>query len=257
MGTSAVHTAVGAVAAHTARGEAPEQAAKRRAVSGLRGRALDALVGDGGVGRERVSVSPGSVSFGDGGKLGVSAPVLPGVPSCTVHRRVAFESWLPAEASVAQSMSRVDSAKLDRVAGVGTFLLRWCQDSIASFVATVGTSSLAPHIWPDSVRHWFGTIKQFPAITQLLRVLSSGSPVCVARGGDLNTELDYGNHPSSLPHEGAIVEKVCANEDFGRALVLDLGSAAEIRGLRISPLAVVLKPKFRIVHNLTFARAGG
>ena len=43
---------------------------------------------------------------------------------------------------------------------------------------------------------------------------------------------------------------------FGRALAFGLGSAAEIGGLRISPLAVVLEPKFGIVHDLTFARAG-
>ena len=36
-----------------------------------------------------------------------------------------------------------------------------------------------------------------------------------------------------------------------------LSSAFDIRGLRVSPLAVVLKPKFRILHDLTFARAGG
>ena len=34
-------------------------------------------------------------------------------------------------------------------------------------------------------------------------------------------------------------------------------SAFDIRGLRVSPLAVVLKPKFRIIHDLTLARAGG
>ena len=73
----------------------------------------------------------------------------------------------------------------------------------------------------------------------------------------MTTELDYGNHPSSLPHEGGILDKVCADVAFGRALVFDLGSAADIRGLRISPLAVALKPKLRIVHDLTFARAGG
>ena len=44
---------------------------------------------------------------------------------------------------------------------------------------------------------------------------------------------------------------------YGRALVLDLRFAGEILGLRITPLSVVLEPKFRIIHDLTFARAGG
>ena len=48
---------------------------------------------------------------------------------------------------------------------------------------------------------------------------------------------------------------MCAEASFERVLVFGSDSAAEIRGLRISPLAVVLKPKFCIVHDLTFARA--
>ena len=128
--------------------------------------------------------------------------------------------------------------------------------SIASIVATVGPYSLAPHICLGTVRHWFGTIKRFPAINQLRRLLSPGSPVCVDRGGELNTEPDYGNHPSALPHAAAILEKVCADVTFGRAMLFELGSAAENRGLRTSLLAVVLEPKVCIVHDLTFARAG-
>ena len=46
----------------------------RVAAKGLRGHALDALAGDGGVGRERVTVAPGSVSFGTN-EMGVPAEV--------------------------------------------------------------------------------------------------------------------------------------------------------------------------------------
>ena len=42
----------------------------------------------------------------------------------------------------------------------------------------------------------------------------------------------------------------------GCALVLDLRGVSNILGLRLSPLAVVLKHMFRIIHDLTFARAG-
>ena len=49
--------------------------APRVAEKGLRGRALDALAGDGGVGRERVTVAPGSVTFGTNGEMGVPAEV--------------------------------------------------------------------------------------------------------------------------------------------------------------------------------------
>ena len=81
--------------------------------------------------------------------------------------------------------------------------------------------------------------------------------MCVARGDNLTAELAYGNHPSVAPHAVAVHQKICADVVHGRALVLKLSSASDIQGLRVSPWAVVLKPKFRTVHNLTVARAGG
>ena len=50
--------------------------------------------------------------------------------------------------------------------------------------------------------------------------------------------------------------KVCADIVPGRTLVFKLSSVSDIPGLRVSPLAVVINPKFRIIHDLTFARAG-
>ena len=77
----------------------------------------------------------------------------------------------------------------------------------------------ASRIHLDVVRHWFGAVKKFPAIRQLLRVLSPGAPVGVTRGGDLHAELAYGNHPSVASHELAIHKKVCSDVVNGRALV--------------------------------------
>ena len=79
-------------------------------------------------------------------------------------------------------------------------------------------------------------------------MFSPGSPVCVARGGDLTSELAFGNHPSVTSHAAVVLH--------GRALVFDSRVEADVLGLRVFPLAVVLEPKFRIIHDLTFARAG-
>ena len=76
------------------------------------------------------------------------------------------------------------TANLDQVASVGSSLLRLCGGSVASFTGAVAPSVFASHIHLDVVRHWFGAIKKFPAIRQLLHVLSPGAPVGVARGGD-------------------------------------------------------------------------
>ena len=81
--------------------------------------------------------------------------------------------------------------------------------------------------------------------------------MCVARGVNLAAEQKYGNHPSVAPHAVAVHQKICAVVVHGRALVFKSSSSSDIPGLRVSPLAVVLEPKFRILHDLTCARAGG
>ena len=88
-------------------------------------------------------------------------------------------------------------------------------------------------------------------------MLAPGEPVGVSGGGDLPAEIAYGNHPGIAQHDVAIHKKICEDVVYGRALVFDLRFAGEILGLRSSPLSVVLEPKFRNIHNLTFARAGG
>ena len=54
-------------------GGAPTVPAVRGVTGGLRGRALEALAGEGGVGRERGPVAPGSVIFGNRGDHGERA----------------------------------------------------------------------------------------------------------------------------------------------------------------------------------------
>ena len=137
-----------------------------------------------------------------------------------------------------------------------------CQRGVDSFACLCRQCQIVPHIRPHIVRRWFGTVKNFPRVgqlrvDQLLRVLAPGSPVCVARGGSLPAELAYGNHPSVAPDAVVVPQKICADVVHGRALVFKLSSASDIQGLRVLPLAVVLKPTFRITRDLTFARAGG
>ena len=161
------------------------------------------------------------------------------------------EAWRVAQDSVMRSVSSTGSANLDVVASAGLSLLRACAGSVKWFTSAVGSDRIASHIHPHIVRHWFGTVKKFPRVDQLLRVLAPGSPVCVARRGNLTAELAYGNHPSVAPHAVDVHQKICADVVHGRALVFKLSSASDIPGLRVSPLAVVLEPKFRIIHDLT------
>ena len=108
-----------------------------------------------------------------------------------------------------------------------------------------------------TVPHWFESVKQFPSVSLLLRVLAPGAPVGVSGGGNLTAEVAGGNHPGIAQHDVTIQEKICEDVVYGRALVCDLPFAGEILGLRFSRPRVVLEPKLRIIHDLTFVRAGG
>ena len=105
-------TAGGAAATPTVSGGTPELTAKRgdaKEPPGVRS-----------IGRVRVSVAQGFVSFGGRGRLlCVSTPVLPIYSGCGLTRGAAVESWIAARARVAPSLSRRGSVILDEVAGVG------------------------------------------------------------------------------------------------------------------------------------------
>ena len=87
-GASAALTAAGGIAGGAAAllaacGGALGASTTRGVTRGLKGRGLEALAGDGGVGRDSVTVPPGSVAFGDGGNcderdLSVNLVLVPG-----------------------------------------------------------------------------------------------------------------------------------------------------------------------------------
>ena len=74
-GAAAALAVGGGVASTVDVGGTPTVPAARGVTGGLRGRALEALAGEGGVGCERVPVAPGSVIFGNRGDHGERACV--------------------------------------------------------------------------------------------------------------------------------------------------------------------------------------
>ena len=247
-----------------ASGAAGARPATRGGAGGLHGRALGGLAGDGDVGRDRVAVAPGAIPFGEKGTgVDVRASNLPVGTVCVrgaaggvrlSSLRIDVHAWLAARKVVVKAVSERRSAGLDQVASISSSLLRKCQGSVDLFLSTIGSSSFSPH---TIVQHEFGTVKNFPCISLLLRVLAPGAPVSVARGGDFTTDLAYGNHSVVAMRAVAIHQNRCADVVHGRAFVFDLRFAAEIEGLRISPLSVVLEPKLIIIHDLSFARETG
>ena len=72
-------------------------------------------------------------------------------------------------------------------------------------------------------------------------------------GGNLEAELAYGNRPSVIAHRDEITDTLISDVVLGRALAFDVKYIREILDLRVSPLGVVEEPRFRIIHDLTFA----
>ena len=202
-------------------GGAPTVPAVRGVTGGLRGGALGALAGKGGVGGQRVPVAPGFVIFGNRGNhgeraractldsarfVGAGLSVARGDTVChseyvrrsdcdcgcrhdwTDGERApaqldsAVVAWRAAQDSGTRSVSSTGSANLDVVASAGLSLSPTCADSVKFLTSAVGSARIASHIHPHIVCHWFGTVRNFPRVDQLLRVLAPGSPVCVARG---------------------------------------------------------------------------
>lgn len=99
----------------------------------------------------------------------------------------------------------------------------------------------------------------FPQIEQLLSALyARARPSMLRRGGCLEAEVAHGNHSSILAHTSKIMDKIVSDVMLGRALVFDTQFINEILdlNLRVSPFGVVEEPKFRIIHDLTFAAEG-
>ena len=137
MGTAAELAVGRAATAPGASGGAGARPAAQGVGRGLRGRALVALAGNGGVERGRVALATGSVPFGEKGTVsGVRVRDLPadllhvqgvvdGVRSGAL-RVVAVDAWLDARAIVVQSMAEQPSANLVHLASVRSSHSRQC-----------------------------------------------------------------------------------------------------------------------------------
>ena len=60
---------------------------------------------------------------------------------------------------------------LNRLADLGSLLLRQCEWSVKQLTSVVGPRTLAPRVEVKQVKHLFGDVKQFPHIDRLLRAL--------------------------------------------------------------------------------------
>ena len=255
----------GGVAAPAAGDGVPVFSATRGSVKGLRGCALEAPAGDGGVGRDRIPIAPGSVTFGDRGDFCVRARNFHAGSVGELRAGddllsrsllgVAVDTWRSERARV-KSMASSGSASLDWLASAGSSLLQQCHGSVASVTAAVGSSCLAPHIHCDIVRHWFGIVKKFLLFLYCF-VCYHLARRCASHGGGICLRsLRMVIIPAS-PLMMPLFTTRCAPTLYtGVPWFLIRVSRPKFWGLgcRLWPLSS--EPKIRIIHDLTFARDG-
>ena len=109
------------------------------------------------------------------------------------------------------------------------------------------------HVRPGFVRFWFGRLKGFPRVEEVVKIITNEARVDVAREGDLSAAIAYGNHNSTQAHHNLNVGKIFDDVRLGRAFASPRSMACAIPGLRLSPMGIVVSPsKRRIIHDLSF-----
>ena len=115
-----------------------------------------------------------------------------------------------------------------------------------------GGALVTPTIDPTHIQRYFGDVKGFGAVDELVSIVTRGVPVnAVMCGVDLERALQYRNHRSVSDHLPAIWEKIGEDARRQKCLVIQKSAAHEIPNLRVSPLAAVVTYKLSTTRSST------
>ena len=125
---------------------------------------------------------------------------------------------------------------------------------VGDVARSLGGFLVTPPVDPRSIKRYFGDLKGFPKIDELITIVSGGVPVIAPTSkADLDTALQYGNHRSVKDHLPLIWKKLGDDVRRERCLVIKKSAAHDIPGLRVLPLGAVVTPKkVRIINDLSF-----
>ena len=143
---------------------------------------------------------------------------------------------------------------LYRLADTCTSLMHDNGGRIGDVARSLGGFLVTPPVDPQHIRRYFGDLKGFPQIDELLTIVSGGVPVIAPPSrADLNAALQYGNHRSAQAHLPLIWKKIGEDVRRERCLVINKAAAHDIPNLRVMPLGAVVTPKkVRIISDLSF-----
>ena len=142
-------------------------------------------------------------------------------------------------------------------------MMRDNRGRVGDVARSLGGILVTPPVDPDYIRRYFGELKGFPKIDEMITIVSGGVPVIAPPSqADLESALRYGNHRSAEEHLPLIWEKVGEDVRREKCLVLENTAAYEIPNVRVLPLGAVVTHKVRVVNDLSLdlfnrAKKGG
>ena len=87
-------------------------------------------------------------------------------------------------------------------------MMRDNRGRVGDVARSLGGILVTPPVDPDYIRRYFGELKGFPKIDELITIVSEGVPVIAPPSqADLESALRYGNHRSAEQHHHHIWEK--------------------------------------------------
>ena len=79
------------------------------------------------------------------------------------------------------------------------------QEAVGDVARAIGWSLVSPPIDPVHIQRYFGDLKGFGAVDELITIVTGGGTVnAAATGVDFSNALQYGNHRSVTEHFPAI-----------------------------------------------------
>ena len=119
----------------------------------------------------------------------------------------------------------------------------------------IGGTLVSPPLDVHGVDQYSGNNKRFPAFDDPLQKVANGVPVRTTRSEpDLAKALQYDNHRSVEEHLCKISAKLFNDLRRNRCLAMNRANAAEVEGVRVAPLAVVVTTNMRIINDFSFDR---
>ena len=117
----------------------------------------------------------------------------------------------------------------------------------------IGGTLVSPPFDVRGVEQYFGNIKRFPAIDDLLEIVANGGRARPTRSDPRLAEaLQYCNHRSVEEHLPKIWEILFDDVRRNRCLVMNRANAAEVEGVCVAPLAAVVTNKVRMINDVSF-----